>query len=94
MNAAYAQLMADISERALVRAGTPCGLEQLRSLPRLDFVATARGLPTRVYVAYGHAGLPYAIAELMRRPAIAGWILRDLLVRHVPRIRTRTTDRP
>lgn len=79
---------------ALVRAGTPCGLEQLRSLPRLDFVATARGLPIRVYIAYGHAGLPYAIAELMRRPAIAGWILRDLVVRHAPRIHTQTTDQP
>ncbi len=79
---------------ALLRAGTPCGLEQMRSLPRLDFVATARGVPTRVYIAYGHAGLPYAIAELMRRPAIAGWILRDLLVRHVSRTRTNTTDAP
>jgi proline dehydrogenase len=79
---------------ALVRAGTPCALEQMRSLPRLDFVATARGLPVRVYIAYGYAGLPYAIAELMRRPAIAGWILRDLLVRRAPCIGTHPSDTP
>lgn len=61
---------------------TPCSLEQMRSLPRLDFLAEARGLPVRIYVAYGRFGLPYAIGEFVRRPAILGWILRDLLLRH------------
>ena len=63
---------------ALKAAGTPCALEQLVSLPRLDALATRRGLPVQVYVAYGRFGLPYALAEVRRRPAIAGWILRDL----------------
>ena len=62
-------------------SGTPCSLEQLRSLPRLDFLADDLGVPERVYIAYGHAGLPYAISEFLRRPAIVAWLLRDLLVR-------------
>lgn len=69
---------------ALQAAGTPCALEQLRSLPRLDALARERGVPVRVYVACGRWGLPYAVGEVLRRPGIAGWILRDLLLRHRP----------
>lgn len=65
----------------LLATGTPCSLEQMRSLPRLDFLARDRQLPTRIYIAYGRFGLPYAIGEFVRRPAILVWILRDLLVR-------------
>lgn len=65
----------------LLTTGTPCSLEQMRSLPRLDFLAERRQLPTRVYIAYGRFGLPYAIGEFVRRPAILAWVLRDLLVR-------------
>jgi hypothetical protein len=65
----------------LLAAKTPCSLEQLRSLPRLDFLAEKRGIPVRVYVAYGRFGLPYAIDEITRRPAIVWWILRDALER-------------
>jgi proline dehydrogenase len=68
----------------LQASNTPCSLEQLSSLPRLDFVAERRGLPVRVYVAYGQYGLPYALRQVIRRPAIVGWILRDLLVRFRP----------
>lgn len=76
-----------VAEGALQRlaaAGTACGLEQMRSLPRLDFVAERLHVPVRVYVAFGHAGLPYAIGQCVRRPAIVGWILRDLVQRHAP----------
>jgi hypothetical protein len=65
----------------LIKNKTPCSLEQLRSLPRLDFLAEARGIPVRAYVAYGVYGLPYVISEVLRRPAILGWIVRDLAVR-------------
>ena len=66
----------------LLRArGTPCSLEQLRSLPRLDALARSVGVPVRAYVAYGRFGLPYAVGEVFRRPAIAAWVLRDLLLR-------------
>jgi proline dehydrogenase len=81
------------AEPALQRlqaAGTPCSLEQLRSLPRLDGLAAQLGVPVRVYVAYGRFGLPYAVREVLRRPAIVGWILRDLLVRHRPALAAST----
>jgi proline dehydrogenase len=66
---------------ALMEAKTPCSLEQLRSLPRLDFLAEKRGVPVRAYVAYGHFGLPYAVNEIFRRPSIVWWILRDAVER-------------
>lgn len=65
----------------LLATRTPCSLEQLRSLPRLDFLAEARGIPVRAYVAYGRSGLPYALGQVARRPAILAWMVRDLLVR-------------
>jgi proline dehydrogenase len=68
----------------LLAKGASCSLEQLRSLPRLDFLAERRGVPERAYVAYGRFGLPYALGEVMRRPAIVGWILRDLFMRYRP----------
>lgn len=65
-------------------SGGSCCLEQLTSLPRLDFVAEKRELPVLVYVAYGSVGLPYAIRELVRRPAIIGWVARDLFEKFRP----------
>jgi len=65
----------------LIEKNTPCTLEQLRSLPPLDFVAKRRGIRVRAYLAYGRFGLPYALGEIIRRPAILGWVLRDALVR-------------
>ena len=74
-------------------AGASCCLEQLTSLPRLDFVAQRRGLPALVYIAYGPVGLPYAITELFRRPAIIGWIARDLFEKVRPRLEDETATR-
>lgn len=69
----------------LLAAGTPCSLEQLRFLPRLDFLAARRDVPVRIYVPYGRPGLPYTLAQVTRRPAILLWVLRDLSAgsRHV-----------
>jgi proline dehydrogenase len=64
----------------LLATGTPCSLEQLRFLPRLDFLAARRGVPVRVYVPYGRPGLPYTLAQVARRPAILLWVVRDLTV--------------
>ncbi|MCP3974531.1 MAG: proline dehydrogenase [bacterium] len=68
----------------LQAAGTPCSLEQLAALPRLDAVFTTRGIPVTVYVAYGESGLPYALNQVFKRPAILGWVIRDLVVRRQP----------
>lgn len=68
----------------LKASGGSCCLEQLTSLPRLDFVAEKRELPVLLYIAYGRVGLPYAITELVRRPAIIGWIARDLYEKFRP----------
>lgn len=66
----------------LVSTNTPCSLEQLVSLPRLDFLAEKRGIPVRIYTAYGKTGLPYAINQLFHRPEIFWWILLDIFARY------------
>lgn len=56
--------------------GTPCELEQLYGLPRTP-------APARVYLPYGTAWLPYALAHLRRRPRAAWWLARDLALASV-----------
>lgn len=65
-----------LAREALARlraAGTPCELEQLYGLRRA-------APPARVYVPYGHGWLPYALANLRRRPRAAWWLVRDLVL--------------
>lgn len=66
--------------RRLQQAGTPCELELLCGLPRRDVMAVARELnvPVRFYIPYGTAWLPYALGQLVRKPQLWGWMLRDL----------------
>ena len=58
-----------------------CELELLYGFPQRSMLQIARELavPTRVYVPYGGAGLPYRLKEAAKRPAILGWFVRDVL---------------
>lgn len=58
-------------------AGTPCELEQLYGIPLAP-------PPARVYVPYGHALLPYSMAQLKHNPKILYWLARDALLRRRP----------
>lgn len=80
--ATHDRRVAEPALKRLVATHTPCSLEQLLSLPSLEFLADRCSIPMRGYIAYGRFGLPYTIGEFARRPAILGWILRDLLVRY------------
>jgi proline dehydrogenase len=57
---------------------TSCELEQFFSLP-LNGVQLAKkmGLQYRIYVAYGHPGIPYNVRFALTRPGIAVWMLAD-----------------
>ena len=73
-----------LAERALailLKAGTPCELEQLRGLPMRRTTAIARrlGVPVRVYVPFGPGWLPYAADKALARPYLPKWIIRDRL---------------
>jgi proline dehydrogenase len=70
------------SVRRLHAAGTPCTAELYFGLPFRAPALLARqlGVPVRVYVAYGHAGAPYAAADIRRNPAAAWWLVQDLLL--------------
>jgi proline dehydrogenase len=64
----------------LRQTGTNVSLEQLYGFPLpLTRHAARQGVPTRIYIGYGKAMLPYGLAMIRRRPVIAWWILRDLL---------------
>jgi proline dehydrogenase len=63
----------------LVDAGTPCELELLFGLPMRAAMRAARdlGVPTRIYVPYGHSWLPYALSRAIKRPRMIWWIFTD-----------------
>ena len=62
-------------------AGTPCELELLFGLPPGPAARAAGELsaPLRIYVPYGHATLPYRIADARRDVRVLGWLSQDLL---------------
>jgi proline dehydrogenase len=75
---------ADLAREALTRlrsAGIPCELELLYGWPSASLIKMARsmGVPARVYVPYGHSGLPYRLKRAAANPKIIGWFLRDLV---------------
>jgi proline dehydrogenase len=65
----------------LKTSGISSELELLHGLPqrRMFKVAREHNVPVRVYVPWGHAGLPYRLKELGRDPRILMWFLRDLV---------------
>jgi proline dehydrogenase len=79
--ATHNPLMARHSLRSLKNSGTPCELELLYGLPQQPLLEIARdfGVRARMYVPYGHAGLPYRLKEALRKPRIIGWFLHDLM---------------
>jgi len=79
--ASHDPLVAREALAMLTAARTPCELELLYGLPVGEQVALARefAVPVRVYVAFGHAFLPYALASLRRNPAGVLRLLREAL---------------
>jgi len=73
--------IARLSLRRLKDAGTPCELELLYGLPQQPNLRIARhfGVRARMYVPYGHSGLPYRLKNAFRNPRIIGWFIHDLL---------------
>jgi proline dehydrogenase len=70
------------SLQRLTASETPCAAELFFGLPLRPQLLTARrsGVPVRVYVPYGRCGAPYDMADLAGRPAVAWWLLQDLLL--------------
>lgn len=65
----------------LSSAGTPMFQQLVYGLPMkaVSEVASKRDIPTRVYIPYGHAWVPYAIGRALREPKIFYWLARDLV---------------
>lgn len=73
---------APLAREALHRlkaAGTRCELELLFGLPVNNLVSVAAELdvPVRIYIAFGHAYLPYALASLRKRPGMMLKLLKE-----------------
>ncbi len=66
----------------LLYEDTYAEMEQFFSLP-LNGVSLSRRLqcPYRLYIAYGHPGIPYNIRYTLNRPSIAAWVFADLALR-------------
>jgi proline dehydrogenase len=72
----------ELARQALDRlsaSGTPAELELLFGLPMRAArnVAQRLTVPVRVYIPYGHAWLPYAIANARNHPRVLLWLLED-----------------
>jgi proline dehydrogenase len=69
-------------------AGTPCELELLYGLPSAGGLRLSREMriPTRIYIPFGSAYLPYALAQARANPRIYWWILRDFLLGRTSRL--------
>jgi proline dehydrogenase len=65
----------------LQAAGTACELELLFGLPAAQAARAGDELsvPVRMYVPYGHATLPYRVADARRDVRVVGWLSQDLL---------------
>lgn len=84
--ATHDPVLAERALTALLAAGTPCELEQLRGLPgrRTRAVARRLGVPVRVYVPFGPGWWPYAVDKALARPYLLAWLLRDRFARLRP----------
>lgn len=73
--------LAKASLAILKEAGTPVELEQLRGLPRkrTSTIAQELGVPIRIYHAFGPGWWPYALEQVLRRPYLPFWALRDMV---------------
>ena len=65
----------------LMKTGTACELELLSGLPRREVMTVARefGIPVRLYIPFGNAWLPYALGQVLRKPRMWGWMIRDVM---------------
>jgi len=65
----------------LKASGTQCELELLYGLPVAPLVSIANELnvPVRIYIAFGHAYLPYAIESFIKRPKMIIPFLKELV---------------
>ena len=79
--ASHDPVLAEAALTALLAAGTPCELEQLRGLPRRRTTAIARrlGVPVRLYLPFGPGWWPYAVNQALARPHLPLWAMRDAL---------------
>lgn len=67
--------------RRLIAAGTPVEQELLYGLPMSPAVEIGRaaGVPTRVYIPFGTAWLPYSIKKALRTPGTLPRIVGDIV---------------
>jgi proline dehydrogenase len=62
----------------LTSASTYCEMEQLATLPLNGMkIAKRYGYAYRLYVGYGHPGVPYNIRFVLSRPSMVAWIIAD-----------------
>ena len=73
--------LAEASIKILQKAGTPCEMELLYGLPVKQCIPLAQRykIPVRVYIAYGHAYLPYALSSLRKHPGVILKLMKEML---------------
>jgi CelD/BcsL family acetyltransferase involved in cellulose biosynthesis len=78
--ATHNPVVAQKAVRRLKAAGTPCEIEVVRGYPihRVLPVAVEEGVRVRVYIPFGNLAFPYTMGQVLRRPRIMVWVVRDM----------------
>ncbi len=78
--ATHEKILAERAIEIITKTKTPYELEQFFSLPFIDMkLAQKYNFKKRLYVVYGEAYLPYNLRSINKRPAMLGWVLKDIL---------------
>lgn len=66
---------------ALLAAGTACEQEVIYPAARQDVIQVAKDhdVPSRLYVPFGSAWLPYSLSRAASNPKVLMWLMRDML---------------
>jgi len=78
--ATHEKILAERAIEILTKTKTQYEIEQFFSLPSIEMkLAQKYNFKKRLYVVYGEAYLPYNLRSINKRPAMLGWVLKDIL---------------
>lgn len=78
--ATHTPSLSEAAIRLLQQAGTPCEQELIYPDPTTKAIEVADRLnvPSRLYIPFGSAWLPYSISRAFNKPEVLAWLVRDV----------------
>lgn len=78
--ATHTASLSETALRLLQDAGTPCEQELIYPDPttKAILVADRLNVPSRLYIPFGSAWLPYSLSRAFNKPEVLAWLVRDV----------------